>query len=138
MLRFVSKIPKSLIFSQKFLFSAKPQTVKIIYQEEGSNKKYEINAPLGQSIWEIAHNNNVPLEGACEGNCACGTCHVKMDENLLKKIPPARDEEEDVLQAAFGRKANSRLGCQVKVTKDFEGTIIIIPKQTRNIDVNKL
>ena len=66
--------------------------------------------------------------GACGGSCACGSCHVYIDEETLKKIEPAKEEEEDVLDIVFNLKTNSRLACQVVVSGTMEGAIITIPE----------
>ncbi len=140
LLRILGKNLKAMPRAFPFTFQKRnfAETVKIRYVVQGTKQEYVINAPLGGNLWEEAQKNGVPLEGACEGNCACGTCHVIVQQEIFKKLPPAKDEEEDLLQVAFGRQANSRLSCQVKITKDFDGTTVIIPSQSRNIDVNKL
>lgn len=112
-------------------------SVKLTFDIQETNSKKTVDAAIGETLLEIATKHSLPLEGACEGNCACATCHILLDEKTLKKIPEAGEEEEDLLQVAFGRKANSRLGCQVKVTEHMDGSIITIPSQTRNIDVKK-
>ena len=67
-------------------------------------KRQEVDAPLGLSVLEIAHRNNIDLEGACEGSLACSTCHVIVEAKFYDKIPEAKDEEEDMLDLAFGLK----------------------------------
>ena len=89
-------------------------------------QRIEVNAKIGQTLLEVARENNVDLIGACDGNCACGSCHVYIDENTLKKITPAK-EEENVLDVVFNIKPNSRLACQVVVSEDLENAIITIP-----------
>lgn len=73
--------------------------------------------------------------GACEGVCACSTCHVILEEELYDNLPEATEAEEDMLDKAFGLTGTSRLGCQVKLTKDMENTLITLPKATRNFYV---
>ena len=90
-------------------------------------QRIEVNAKIGQTLLEVARENNVDLIGACDGNCACGSCHVYIDENTLKKITPAKEEEENVLDVVFNIKPNSRLACQVVVSEDLENAIITIP-----------
>ncbi len=96
------------------------------------NEKIEVNVPDGTSILEAAHSNGVPLEGACEGSLACSTCHVVMDVEFYGKLSPAKEEEEDMLDMAFGLTPTSRLGCQIFVSKDLEGAVFKIPSKTRN------
>jgi ferredoxin-2, mitochondrial len=70
---------------------------------------------------EVAKKYDVELEGACEASLACSTCHVILPKDIYQKLEDAVDEEEDLLDLAFGLTPTSRLGCQVKITKDFEG-----------------
>ena len=92
--------------------------------------KTEINvkANAGQTLLDVVKENNIDLIGACDGNCACGSCHVYIDEDTLKKIEPATEDEENVLDIVFNIKPNSRLACQVVVDEKMEGARITIPE----------
>ena len=81
---------------------------------DGSRK--EVDAPVGLSVLEIAHRNDVPLEGACEGSLACSTCHIVVDKDDYERLPEASEDEEDMLDLAFGLTHTSRLGCQITIT----------------------
>ncbi len=106
--------------------------VKITFITNDGEK--EIEAQEGLSILEIAHQNNIDLEGACEGSLACSTCHVIVeDSEYFKKLPEAEEAEEDMLDLAFGLTPTSRLGCQLMVTKDIEGIKLRLPTATRNL-----
>ncbi|MSP51570.1 MAG: 2Fe-2S iron-sulfur cluster binding domain-containing protein [Alphaproteobacteria bacterium] len=94
-----------------------------------------VDAPLGLSVLEIAHRNKVDLEGACEGSLACSTCHVLVDLAYYKKLPSATEEEEDMLDLAFGLTHTSRLGCQIIITPELEGLKVKLPAATRNMQV---
>lgn len=107
-----------------------PKVIFII-DEEGT--EVEIEAPEGLSVLEIAHQNNIDLEGACEGSLACSTCHVIVDEHDYKKLNPAEEAEEDMLDLAFGLTSTSRLGCQIIMTKELDGLRLKLPTATRNI-----
>lgn len=91
-----------------------------------------VDAPLGLSVLEIAHMNEIDLEGACEGSLACSTCHVIVDENWYKKLPDALEDEEDMLDLAFGLTQTSRLGCQIIMTEELDGLALKLPSGTRN------
>lgn len=104
--------------------------VKFI-EKDGTVK--EIISNSGVSLLEIAHQNNVDLEGACEGSLACSTCHVVVDEVWYKKLPKASEEEEDILDLAFGLTETSRLGCQIILEDDLDGITVTIPSGTRNL-----
>lgn len=84
----------------------------------------------------LAHENDVDLEGACEGACACSTCHVILDKPIFDKLDPPSVEEEDMLDLAFGLTPTSRLGCQVKLTRDLDNMRARLPSATRNMAVD--
>lgn len=97
----------------------------------------QVDAPNGISLLEVAHKNDVSLEGACEGSLACSTCHVIVDEAFYSKLPPATDDEEDMLDLAFGLTHTSRLGCQIMMNDSLEGLKVSVPGATRNMMVDK-
>jgi 2Fe-2S ferredoxin len=88
---------------------------------------------VGFSVLDIAHRNGVDIEGACEGQMACSTCHVIVDGNWFDRLPPARAEEEDMLDLAFGLTRTSRLGCQIVITETLDGLVVRLPESTRNL-----
>jgi 2Fe-2S ferredoxin len=97
----------------------------------------EVEAPEGLSVLEIAHRNKIDLEGACEGSLACSTCHVIVAPDWFDKLAPASEDEEDMLDLAFGLTATSRLGCQIIMAADFDGLEVTLPSATRNMMVDK-
>jgi 2Fe-2S ferredoxin len=101
---------------------------------DGTEK--EVDAPLGVSVLEVAHKHSVPLEGACEGSLACSTCHVIVDEAYYDGLPEATEDEEDMLDLAFGLTHTSRLGCQIMVTQALDGIRLKLPSATRNMQVS--
>lgn len=102
-----------------------------------SGQKWNINAPIGVSLLEVAHKNEIPLEGACEGSLACSTCHLIIeDEEVFKSLPSASEDEEDMLDLAFGLTHTSRLGCQIIITQELDGLTVLIPEATRNMQTN--
>ena len=94
-----------------------------------------VDAPNGISLLEVAHQNHVPLEGACEGSLACSTCHVILDEDSFANLPEATEDEEDMLDLAFGLTHTSRLGCQIIVSDALDGIRVRLPNATRNMMV---
>ncbi len=106
---------------------------KIIFQP--MNQTVEVAA--GTSILEAAHENDIELEGACEGSLACSTCHVVIDAAWYDKLEPPEEEEEDLLDKAFGLTPTSRLGCQVEMTDELDGLVVTIPEYSVNISVDK-
>lgn len=98
-------------------------------------EKLTVDAPVGLSVLEIAHRNNIDLEGACEGSLACSTCHVVVDEPWFEVLPTATEDEEDMLDLAFGLTHTSRLGCQIIITEELDGLTLKLPTATRNMMV---
>ena len=100
-------------------------------KQDGS--RVECEAPLGLSVLEIAHRNAIDLEGACEGSLACSTCHVIVDPEWYELLKEASEDEEDMLDLAFGLTPTSRLGCQIIITEELDGLIVRLPSSTRNL-----
>lgn len=105
---------------------------KMVFIERDGNRK-EVDAPIGLSVLEIAHRNKVDIEGACEGSLACSTCHVIVDPAWAGKLKKASEDEEDMLDLAFGLTATSRLGCQLIMTAELDGLTVSLPGETRNM-----
>ena len=101
---------------------------------DGATK--EVDAPVGLSVLEVAHKHGLDLEGACEGSLACSTCHVVVDGEWFDKLDEATEEEEDMLDLAFGLTHTSRLGCQIKITEELDGLKVTLPSGTRNMLVD--
>jgi ferredoxin len=104
-------------------------------QAEG--KELTVDVANGISILEAAHKNSVALEGACEGSLACSTCHVVIDPAWFPKLKSATEDEEDMLDLAFGLTHTSRLGCQIMMSDALDGIRVSLPSATRNMMVDK-
>lgn len=156
--------------------------VKVIFVERDGSER-PVMAPPGKSLLEIAHANDIDLEGACDGSLACSTCHIYLDEKTFSALDEPSDEENDMLDLAFGlselyvlffissfhhrytwmstrirspttlnsnkiflssfsflsialTRFSSRLGCQIKASKDLEGMRVTLPPATRNMAVD--
>lgn len=105
---------------------------KLIFKYPDGVEKI-VEAPVGLSVLEIAHQNDIPLEGACEGSLACSTCHVVVDPAWYGKLKEASEDEEDMLDLAFGLTQTSRLGCQITMTNELDGLTVMLPAATRNM-----
>ena len=105
---------------------------KMTFIDADGNRK-EVDAPVGLSVPEIAHKNGLELEGACEGSLACSTCHVVVEDKWFDKLDEATEEEEDMLDLAFGLTHTSRLGCQIKMCDELDGLEVTLPAGTRNM-----
>jgi 2Fe-2S ferredoxin len=99
---------------------------------ERDGTRREVDAPVGLSVLEIAHKYGIDIEGACEGSLACSTCHVIVDAGWFKKLETPTEDEEDMLDLAFGLTQTSRLGCQIVITDDLDGLVVKLPAATRN------
>ena len=104
----------------------------VIFVEQNGKRK-EVNAEAGTTLLQIAHNNAIGIEGACEGVMACSTCHLIVDAEWYDKLKPASEEEYDMLDLAYGLTRTSRLGCQIILTKDLDGLVVRLPAETRNM-----
>ena len=93
----------------------------------------EVEAANGLSVLEIAHRHGVDIEGACEGSLACSTCHVIVDPAWYPKLAQASEDEEDMLDLAFGLERTSRLGCQIVMSDALDGLTVRLPAATRNM-----
>jgi ferredoxin, 2Fe-2S len=105
---------------------------KMVFIERDGTRR-EVDAPLGRSVLEIAHRHDVDIEGACEGSLACSTCHVIVDPDWYELLQEASEDEEDMLDLAFGLTATSRLGCQIVMTEELDGLTVRLPARTRNL-----
>lgn len=100
--------------------------------KDGDEHKLAVNE--GDNLLTVAQANDIEMEGACEGSLSCSTCHVIVeDENMYDEMPEATDEENDMLDLAFGLTETSRLGCQVIMTKELDGLRVHLPSMTRNL-----
>jgi len=101
----------------------------------------KISARVGETLLQSAHRTGIEMEGACEGVCACSTCHVILEQELYDDLldnmgDGLSEDEEDMLDMAFGLTHTSRLGCQITVTENMDGAVISLPKATRNFYVD--
>ncbi|MDE7548054.1 ferredoxin family 2Fe-2S iron-sulfur cluster binding protein [Acetobacter fabarum] len=94
-------------------------------EQDGTERT--VDAPVGLSVLEIAHKHDVDLEGACEGSLACATCHVVVDPAWADRLDAPTDDEEDMLDLAFGLEKTSRLGCQIVMTEALDGLVVRLP-----------
>ena len=102
---------------------------------EPDGTRVPVTGKVGQSLLDLAHLNHVELEGACEASLACSTCHVILPPSYYARLTEPSDEENDMLDMAFGLTDTSRLGCQVRLSEALEGMDIQLPAATRNMQV---
>ena len=160
--------------------------IKVHFKDSKGNLLKTVEGNEGDSLLDIAHEHDVDLEGvyprvrpsrtdhlpvssnvgACEGSVACSTCHVILTPEDYDLLPEPEDDENDMLDMAFGltdtsvaftllpvqisfisllscvydrfltNHCRSRLGCQVKLTKELDGITATLPSATRNMFVD--
>ena len=93
----------------------------------------EVEAKAGHRLLDIAQANGQPLEGTCEGQMACSTCHVIVDAGDFDRLPKASENEEDMLDLAAGATRTSRLACQIWLDAALDGLTVRIPGEARNM-----
>mmetsp|Transcript_14963 Transcript_14963/g.32122 ORF Transcript_14963/g.32122 Transcript_14963/m.32122 type:complete len:210 (+) Transcript_14963:221-850(+) len=107
-------------------------TIRVRFVLRDGTEKVVV-AKAGENVMEIAHANDIDLEGACEGSLACSTCHVYVEQEYFEKLPEACEDEIDMLDLAFSPKDTSRLGCQIKVEKSLDGITVTLPPLVRSL-----
>eukprot|EP00161_Ancyromonas_sigmoides_P020586 TRINITY_DN599_c0_g1_i2.p1 TRINITY_DN599_c0_g1~~TRINITY_DN599_c0_g1_i2.p1 ORF type:complete len:148 (-),score=25.48 TRINITY_DN599_c0_g1_i2:133-576(-) len=95
-----------------------------------------VKAAIGQNLLHVAQANGIEMEGACEASLACSTCHVIVSQDQYDSLPPPCEEEDDMLDLAFGLTETSRLGCQVVLDQSMDGLVVALPRATRNMAVD--
>ena len=105
---------------------------KMVFIDPKGTRK-EVDAPTGLSVLEVAHKHGIDLEGACEGSLACSTCHVIIDPSWFEVLKDPTEDEEDMLDLAFGLTKTSRLGCQIVMSEELDGLVVSLPPGSRNL-----
>lgn len=100
-------------------------TITFISPDE---EKVTVNAPVGQSLMEVAVDHNITgIDADCEGGCACATCHVVIPNDFMKTLPLMDEDEQYLLDFLDNRQRNSRLSCQIEITDELDGMIVTVP-----------
>lgn len=105
--------------------------VRFVSADGGSVR--EVDAAPGERLLDVAQADGQPLEGTCEGQMACSTCHVIVDPADFAKLPPATEPEEDMLDLAAGATRHSRLACQIYLSGALDELTVRIPPEARNM-----
>ena len=115
-----------------------PRNINITFQTQKGDLVV-VKAAKGENLLQVAHRNvdeGIEMEGACEGVCACSTCHVILEDEIYDISGEPSEDEEDMLDMAFGLTTTSRLGCQVEISEEMEGAVFQLPSATRNFYVD--
>ncbi len=90
-------------------------------------------AAPGDNLLRVGQAAGLPLEGTCEGQMACSTCHVIVAAEWFERLPPASEEEEDMLDFAAGARRTSRLSCQIEITPELDGLTVSVPGESNDL-----
>ena len=107
--------------------------IRVRFVSADERETREVEAPEGARLLEVAQNDGQPLEGTCEGQMSCSTCHVLIAAEDFARLPPASEEEEDMLDLAVGASRTSRLACQIVLTAALDGLTIRMPPEHRDM-----
>lgn len=89
-----------------------------------------VDVEIGSTVMEAAIRNAIPgIEAECGGACACATCHVYIDEAWREKVGAPSPIEEDMLDFGFDVRPSSRLSCQIKITDELDGLVVLTPER---------
>jgi ferredoxin len=106
---------------------------RVTFLSADGEQRSEVEAPPGLRLLEVAQVDGQPLEGTCEGQMACSTCHVIIDAADFPKLPRASEMEEDLLDLASHVTRTSRLACQIHLTDVLDSLTVRMPSGARNM-----
>ncbi|MBO9622690.1 MAG: 2Fe-2S iron-sulfur cluster binding domain-containing protein [Sphingomonas sp.] len=107
--------------------------IRVRFVSADQTETREVEAAEGAILLDVAQNDGQPLEGTCEGQMACSTCHVIVAPEDFERLPPASEEEEDMLDLAVAATRTSRLACQILLTPELDGLTVRIPPEHRDM-----
>ncbi|MGQ3100573.1 MAG: 2Fe-2S ferredoxin [Alphaproteobacteria bacterium HGW-Alphaproteobacteria-17] len=107
--------------------------MRVTFIHADGKGRTEAEAEPGSILLDVAQAYLMPLEGTCEGQMACSTCHVIVAKEDFERLPPASEMEEDMLDLAAGVRRTSRLACQILLTEAMDGLTVCIPGESRNM-----
>ena len=98
-----------------------------------NDKRVTAEGKVGDQLLTVAQAAGMPLEGTCEGQMACSTCHVVVARDWFRQLPPATEDEEDLLDLAADIRPTSRLACQIELTPALDGLEVRIPGDSHDM-----
>ncbi|XP_027705334.1 adrenodoxin, mitochondrial [Vombatus ursinus] len=125
-----------------FFFSSSEDKITIHFINR-DGEKLTAQGKVGDSLLDVVVNNNLDIDGfgACEGTLACSTCHLVFEDHIFEKLEAITDEENDMLDLAYGLTDTSRLGCQICLTKSMNNMTVRVPEGVadarQSIDLGK-
>ena len=104
--------------------------------ETARGETVDAQAEDGDILLNVAQRAGMPLEGTCEGQMACSTCHVWVNREWFARLPDASEDEEDMLDLAYGVRPTSRLSCQIVLNAALDGLTVTIPPESRDMSAD--
>jgi ferredoxin, 2Fe-2S len=99
---------------------------KLIVTNRGGDET-EIDAEVGLTVMENIRDNGFDeLLALCGGSCSCATCHIYVDDEWLNKVDPKEADEDELLDSSSHKESNSRLSCQIEMTRELDGLRVTI------------
>ena len=108
-------------------------SIRIHFISPDGETTQSVEVADGDNLLEVAQAAGQPLEGTCEGQMACSTCHVIVAKDWFEKLKTASEDEEDMLDLASGARRTSRLACQIDLSAELDGLTVHIPAESRNM-----
>ncbi|MEH6662896.1 MAG: 2Fe-2S iron-sulfur cluster-binding protein [Parasphingorhabdus sp.] len=109
--------------------------IAVHFVSSDDQKTLSVEASDGDNLLTVAQIHDQPLEGTCEGQMACSTCHVIVEAADFDRLPPATEMEEDMLDLAAGARRTSRLACQITLTPELDGLTVHMPGESHNMQI---
>tara|TARA_R110000772_G_scaffold61838_23_gene139189 strand:+ start:2536 stop:2877 length:342 start_codon:yes stop_codon:yes gene_type:complete len=107
--------------------------IRVNFVSADGEQTVTATASDGDDLLTVAQIHDQPLEGTCEGQMACSTCHVIVAAEDFDRLPEATEMEEDMLDLAAGARRTSRLACQITLTPELDGLTVRIPSESHNM-----
>tara|TARA_R100001244_G_scaffold20643_12_gene21819 strand:+ start:23410 stop:23751 length:342 start_codon:yes stop_codon:yes gene_type:complete len=107
--------------------------ITVHFVSSDGEKTVSVEASKGDNLLTLAQLHDQPLEGTCEGQMACSTCHVIVEAADFDRLPEATEMEEDMLDLAAGARRTSRLACQIELTAELDGLTVHMPIESHNM-----
>lgn len=107
--------------------------IRVRFLDAAGDLAAQVEGRAGDGLLELGQAAGLPLEGTCEGQMACSTCHVIVAPEDFDRLPRASETEEDMLDLAFGATRTSRLSCQIVLTPELDGMTVSLPSEHRDM-----
>ena len=117
---------------EQTLPGSKEEPIRITFISR-TGEQIQAEANPGDNLLEVGQAAGLPLEGTCEGQMACSTCHVIVAREWFGKVCATSEEEEDMLDLAADVQPTSRLSCQIELEEGLDGLIVRIPSHSHDM-----